>query len=141
MNLSRSEAFICYQNSMHVTSFTECLMISSLPRTDCTQDEVAPKHVKEAYRLLNKSIIRVEQPDVQLDEQEEPLGDVDEEETPEEADAENVAPPVNGIVNGGVNGEHPPPKEKEKEKKKKLKLSFEEYKSIANLLVLHLRCV
>ena len=102
---------------------------------------MAPKHVKEAYRLLNKSIIRVEQPDVQLDEQEEPLGDVDEEETPEEADAENVAPPVNGVVNGGVNGEHPPPKEKEKEKKKKLKLSFEEYKSIANLLVLHLRCV
>jgi hypothetical protein len=25
-----------------------------------------PKHVKEAYRLLNKSIIRVDQPDIHL---------------------------------------------------------------------------
>ena len=27
-----------------------------------------PQHVKEAFRLLNKSIIRVEQPDIQLEE-------------------------------------------------------------------------
>ena len=101
------------------------------------QDEVAPKHVKEAFRLLNKSIIRVEQPDVQLEGEEEPLGDVDEDAM--EADAENVPPAdnaVNGHVNGHVNGDAPV---KEKEKKKKLKLSFEEYKAIANLLVLHLR--
>jgi len=104
----------------------------AIARMHC-QDEVAPKHVKEAFRLLNKSIVRVEQPDVQLEGEEEPLGDV-EEEPMEEADAENVAPPVNGQVNGDV-----PHKEKEKEKKKKLKLSFEEYKAIANLLVLHLR--
>jgi DNA replication licensing factor MCM6 len=31
---------------------------------------VHAKHVKEAYRLLNKSIIRVEQPDIHLDEEE-----------------------------------------------------------------------
>uniref|UniRef100_A0A673X5V9 DNA replication licensing factor MCM6 n=1 Tax=Salmo trutta TaxID=8032 RepID=A0A673X5V9_SALTR len=30
-------------------------------------DEVQPKHVKEAFRLLNKSIIRVETPDVNLE--------------------------------------------------------------------------
>uniref|UniRef100_A0A8C7K8E0 DNA replication licensing factor MCM6 n=1 Tax=Oncorhynchus kisutch TaxID=8019 RepID=A0A8C7K8E0_ONCKI len=30
-------------------------------------DEVQPKHVKEAFRLLNKSIIRVETPDINLD--------------------------------------------------------------------------
>ena len=30
-----------------------------------------PKHVKEAYRLLNKSIIRVDQPDIHLDDDEE----------------------------------------------------------------------
>lgn len=29
-----------------------------------------PKHVKEAFRLLNKSIIRVEQPDINLEEDE-----------------------------------------------------------------------
>lgn len=33
------------------------------------------KHVKEAYRLLNKSIIRVEQPDIHLDEEDEQLAD------------------------------------------------------------------
>merc|ERR1719244_2466791 len=32
-----------------------------------TEEEVTAKHVKEAYRLLNKSIIRVDQPDVDLD--------------------------------------------------------------------------
>ena len=32
--------------------------------------QVQPKHVKEAFRLLNKSIIRVETPDIQFDEQE-----------------------------------------------------------------------
>lgn len=33
--------------------------------------QVQPKHVKEAFRLLNKSIIRVEQPDIHLEEEEE----------------------------------------------------------------------
>ena len=34
--------------------------------------------MKEAFRLLNKSIIRVEQPDIALEEEdEEPAGDVD----------------------------------------------------------------
>ena len=39
-----------------------------------------PKHVKEAFRLLNKSIIRVEQPDIHLEEdqpEEEEQMDVD----------------------------------------------------------------
>ena len=34
------------------------------------QEEVKPKHVKEAFRLLNKSIIRVETPDINFDEEE-----------------------------------------------------------------------
>merc|ERR1712168_1771445 len=37
-------------------------------RLHCSE-EVTSKHVKEAYRLLNKSIIRVDQPDVNLDEE------------------------------------------------------------------------
>ena len=32
------------------------------------KDQVQPKHVKEAFRLLNKSIIRVETPDIDFDE-------------------------------------------------------------------------
>jgi NADH dehydrogenase FAD-containing subunit len=71
----------------------------------------------------------------------------DAEAAPMDVDSENVPPTtqsanVNGEVgtNGlrEVNGQLP---EKEKEKKKKLKLSFEEYKAIANLLVIHLRFV
>ena len=44
----------------------------ALTRLHC-QDTVTPKHVKEAYRLLNKSIIRVETPDIQFNEEEEGL--------------------------------------------------------------------
>lgn len=39
-----------------------------------------PKHVKEAFRLLNKSIIRVETPDVNLEQEDE----LEEEEQPQE---------------------------------------------------------
>merc|ERR1719190_189250 len=40
----------------------------SMARLSCS-DQVLPKHVKEAYRLLNKSIIRVDQPDIHFDEE------------------------------------------------------------------------
>lgn len=43
-----------------------------------------PKHVKEAFRLLNKSIIRVEQPDVHLEEEDE------EEDKQEEMEVEGI---------------------------------------------------
>lgn len=39
-----------------------------------------PKHVKEAFRLLNKSIIRVETPDINLEQEDE----VEEEEQQQE---------------------------------------------------------
>lgn len=39
----------------------------ALAKLECV-DEVTVKHVKEAKRLLQKSIITVEQPDVDLDE-------------------------------------------------------------------------
>lgn len=45
-----------------------------------------PKHVKEAFRLLNKSIIRVETPDINLDQEE------------EEAMEEEDNNPMNGTV-------------------------------------------
>lgn len=53
----------------------------ALAKLECV-DEVTVKHVKEARRLLSKSIVRVEQPDIDLDEggpTEEPVGmDLDE---------------------------------------------------------------
>ncbi len=36
----------------------------------CVCEQVQPKHVKEGFRLLNKSIIRVETPDINFDEEE-----------------------------------------------------------------------
>ncbi|MEQ2314796.1 Zygotic DNA replication licensing factor mcm6-B [Ameca splendens] len=107
----------------------------AMARMHCC-DEVQPKHVKEAFRLLNKSIIRVETPDINL-EQEEEL----EEEEQQQEDGNNVPNGVNGHVNGinghvdGVNG-HP---DNGGQPKPSLRLSFAEYKRISNLLVLHLR--
>jgi DNA replication licensing factor MCM6 len=38
----------------------------AMARLGC-DDTVLPKHVKEAFRLLNKSIIRVDQPDIHFE--------------------------------------------------------------------------
>ncbi|CAH2305401.1 DNA replication licensing factor MCM6 [Pelobates cultripes] len=106
----------------------------SMARMHCS-DEVQPKHVKEAFRLLNKSIIRVETPDVNLyqdDENEaaeEPQGLVN-------GDA-GIPNGINGHVNG-VDG-RVDEEMKDATAKPSLRLSFAEYKRISNLLVLQLR--
>jgi len=82
------------------------------------QEEVSSKHVKEAYRLLNKSIIRVDQPDVNLDEDDLPV---------EEEPAENA-----------METEETPATEGETSKKQ-LKLSYEKYKKMSFLLIEHIR--
>jgi len=79
------------------------------------QEEVTVKHVKEAYRLLNKSIIRVDQPDVDLDEDDAP---VPEEATQEAMETDEPAPETN---------------------KKQFKLSYEKYKKMSFLLIEHIR--
>ncbi|XP_031621912.1 DNA replication licensing factor Mcm6, partial [Contarinia nasturtii] len=49
----------------------------ALTKLECLS-EVQVKHAKEAYRLLNKSIIRVEQPDIHFDDEgDELLADID----------------------------------------------------------------
>lgn len=114
----------------------------AMARMHCC-DEVQPKHVKEAFRLLNKSIIRVETPDVNL----EPEEELEEEEEQQE-EGNNVPNGVNGHADGGnglakginghvdgVNGHAEP----SGQPKPSLRLSFAEYKRISNLLVLHLR--
>ncbi|XP_045506750.1 DNA replication licensing factor Mcm6 [Colias croceus] len=82
---------------------------------------VTPQHVHEAYRLLNKSIIRVEQPDIHLEEEDpqyEPSMDVDQD-TPNGNASEQTSTDTGS--------------------KKKLTLSFEEYKSLSNMLVVYMR--
>ena len=90
----------------------------AMAKMQCS-DEVQEIHVTEAYRLLNKSIIRVEQPDIHLDD--------DNEDEPMELDADD-----------------PPPIENEDDPalmqpKKKLTVTFEEYKNLSNLLVIYMR--
>ncbi|NXV78766.1 MCM6 factor, partial [Atlantisia rogersi] len=88
-----------------------------------------PKHVKEAFRLLNKSIIRVETPDINLDQ--------DDDQQMEDQDGVNAPAGVNGLVNG-ING-HSEDVNKDAAPKSSLRLGFSEYRRISNLLVLHLR--
>ncbi|KAG8453222.1 hypothetical protein GDO86_000015, partial [Hymenochirus boettgeri] len=107
-----------------------------MARMHCS-DEVQPKHVKEAFRLLNKSIIRVETPDVNLDQDDE--DHEIEEEAPEGVNGDGVIPNgVSGPVNG-VNGHAD--EAKDAVSKPSLRLNFTEYKRISNLLVLQLRKV
>ncbi|CAB1326550.1 unnamed protein product [Coregonus sp. 'balchen'] len=104
-------------------------------------DEVQPKHVKEAFRLLNKSIIRVETPDINLEH------DQEMEEEEEGENGHDIPNGVNGQVNGQVNdhtngvtgqtngvNDHA-----DSSSKPSLRLTFPEYRRISNLLVLHLR--
>nr|QIC49966.1 zygotic DNA replication licensing factor Mcm6 [Actinia equina] len=93
----------------------------------CCSDEVQPKHVKESFRLLNKSIIRVETPDIQFDEEDhnEEM-DIDNNEDRSSAQTET---PSNDMVNG----------ETGQPSKSLLRVSYEEYKRLAQLLIRRLR--
>lgn len=91
----------------------------AMAKMECS-GEVLPKHVNEAYRLLNKSIIRVEQPDIHLGEEEEEVQHM-------EID-ENV--PHNG---------QEPSAEEVPVAKKTFSLTFDEYKNLSNMLILYLR--
>nr|XP_056717449.1 DNA replication licensing factor MCM6 [Euleptes europaea] len=106
----------------------------AMARMHCC-DEVHPKHVKEAFRLLNKSIIRVETPDINLDQEEEQP--IEEPEAQGGVTGDGDAPAVNGLVNG-ING-HSDYSSKDAAPKVSLRLSFPEYRRISNLIVLHLR--
>ncbi|XP_042691474.1 DNA replication licensing factor MCM6, partial [Centrocercus urophasianus] len=107
----------------------------AMARMHCC-DEVHPKHVKEAFRLLNKSIIRVETPDINLDQDDEQEMEYQEEQDGVNGEAEAPAG-VNGLVNG-ISG-HSEDVNKDAAPKASLRLGFSEYRRISNLLVLHLR--
>ncbi|XP_063174477.1 DNA replication licensing factor MCM6 [Candoia aspera] len=106
----------------------------AMARMHCC-DEVHPKHVKEAFRLLNKSIIRVETPDINLDQDEEQSVEEPEDQDGIARDGDNV--PTNGLVNGI--SDHADDSSKDVAPKASLRLSFPEYRRISNLIVMHLR--
>ncbi|CAG0901705.1 unnamed protein product [Darwinula stevensoni] len=97
-------------------------LAEAMARLHCS-DEVQPKHVKEAYRLLNKSIIRVEQPEIDLEEEDAAI---------EAAMMEADISEEEGLVT-------PSTQEPSADKKQKLKLSYNEYRTLSNLLIMHMR--
>ncbi|XP_055849944.1 DNA replication licensing factor Mcm6 [Episyrphus balteatus] len=100
----------------------------AMAKLEC-MNEVQVRHVKEAFRLLNKSIIRVEQPDIHLDDDEDVgMADVDMEEENGNPDNENGTEQIE-------NGDENTPTVQ----KKKLTLSFEDYKHLMTMLALHMR--
>ncbi|KAJ8406926.1 hypothetical protein AAFF_G00292020 [Aldrovandia affinis] len=109
----------------------------AMARMYCS-DEVQPKHVKEAFRLLNKSIIRVDSPDINFDQQDDPEDLNDQDGMLDE-----------GTAVSGINGHTGAPTVTDQQAdgpekptaaaKPTLRMTFAEYKKVSNLLVLHMQ--
>lgn len=133
----------------------------ALARLHC-DDLVRPSYVREAYRLLRKSIIHVETEDVTFDDMgdefDEPPPDDDDNMGENEGDAddsggrqdneEEDAPEAGGPAGEDNNvaeakeadEDEPAPKPKKtKKKKKKTQITFEQYESISNAVATYLR--
>lgn len=116
----------------------------ALARLYC-KDEVQPKHVKEAARLLDKSIIRVEMPDVNLLEQEE-NHEIDMMMQQQENDVTTAT-----TSQGDVIDEMPPTPSQPATQESQLssqqqlrrrqhnKMSYDEYMRVTTLIVMYLR--
>eukprot|EP00592_Proboscia_alata_P014821 CAMPEP_0194396986 /NCGR_PEP_ID=MMETSP0174-20130528/125292_1 /TAXON_ID=216777 /ORGANISM="Proboscia alata, Strain PI-D3" /LENGTH=1062 /DNA_ID=CAMNT_0039193111 /DNA_START=51 /DNA_END=3239 /DNA_ORIENTATION=- len=130
-------------------------------------DDIKPEYVREACRLLRKSIIHVETEDVTFDdEEEEELGgggeggggddapntarmsvattiteEGDEPPTAQDTEPSTVVPPNPDPNSTNPNPTpNPPPSTKpKKKKKKKTQITFEQYEAIANGISTHLR--
>uniref|UniRef100_A0A0N5AJT2 DNA replication licensing factor MCM6 n=1 Tax=Syphacia muris TaxID=451379 RepID=A0A0N5AJT2_9BILA len=101
-------------------------------------DQVKVEHVNQASKLLSKSIVRVDQPDIALDNDDDFLEQMDMEEI------DRMGPIGEGDSNvlreRNKDDKNPDPSQpKIKIDPKKLKIKFEEYKKISDLLVLHIR--
>lgn len=106
-------------------------------------EEILPQYVDEAARLIRTSIVRVQSEELTLDDLE---GDVQKE--PQNVDEEDEDVRMEG-ADEGIEGDSAEregesnisgnKKEGNGENSKKVKISFEQYRRIANRLVLHLR--
>lgn len=101
-------------------------------------EEVTVEHVEEAFRLLSKSIIRVDQPDIQFEE-----NFVEKTWAPTAVQQENGGTAMEtlgaqegtGDQAGGMDTDNQGPAKPTKN----VKLSYDEYKRISNMLVYYLR--
>eukprot|EP00804_Cyclotella_cryptica_P006107 CCRYP_010728-RA/>CCRYP_010728-RA protein AED:0.05 eAED:0.09 QI:0/0.33/0/1/1/1/4/0/979 len=117
----------------------------ALARLHC-DDEVRPSYVREAFRLLRKSIIHVETEDVTFDDGDDDLGgrpgdDFDDQggEMPETDGGPSTNQPESMEVETAVEATQEPKATKPKKKKKKTQITFEEYESISNAISTYLR--
>jgi DNA replication licensing factor MCM6 len=91
------------------------------------QEEVTEEHVHEAFRLLSKSIIRVEQPDIQFEENVDTILHASKSNTETLGAQESDAQPMDteqSVAN---------------KTKPNVKLSYDEYKRISDMLVYYIR--
>ncbi|RWS31530.1 zygotic DNA replication licensing factor mcm6-B-like protein [Leptotrombidium deliense] len=88
----------------------------ALARLYCC-DFVTVNHVKEASRLLSKSIVKIEQPDITL---------MDDDLEEAQSEASQGSTPASQTVTDSQGA-------------KSLKLSYDKYKAMANIMVIHLR--
>lgn len=95
-------------------------------------EQVSEEHVQEAFRLLSKSIVRVEQPDIQFDENVEAMLHASKRttETLGATEADAAAAMETGDEQEAAGGA---------KKKASVKLSYDEYKRISNMLVYCIR--
>ena len=105
----------------------------AMAKMSCS-DEVLPKHVQEAFRLLNKSIIRVETPDIDFEEDEVVP-------PPEAGEEESMAVDQDASQSQDGNDEATATQRKKDVKPlvSVVRVQYEEYKKIANLLIIYLR--
>ena len=116
----------------------------ALARLHC-DDEIQPAHVREAFRLLRKSIIHVETEDVTFENEEDEDDDMDmEEEPPSGGDAAETHPgefsenPEGGQETAPSQEIKPEPAV-EKKKSKKTQITFEQFEAISNAVATYLR--
>ncbi len=102
----------------------------AMARMHCSE-EVQPKHVQEAFRLLNKSIIRVETPEINF-EADEPRVLPDQQ---DEENKENEGQGVNGVADDAPTTDET----SVKPPGKKIRVTYEQYRKISNVLILHLK--
>ncbi|CDQ76554.1 MCM6 minichromosome maintenance deficient 6, like isoform X1 [Oncorhynchus mykiss] len=98
---------------------------------ELTYLKVHPKHVKEAFRLLNKSVIRVDSPDINFD-QEQDNGEMN--------DHSDMIGTNRNHAEEAMDTEHGAGRpEKTSTAKPALKMTFAEYKRVSNLIVFHMQ--
>jgi DNA replication licensing factor MCM6 len=119
----------------------------ALARLHC-DDLVRPSYVREAFRLLRKSIIHVETEDVTFDEGEEFDDGPPDDHVEDGGDADHAPPPpeaaagameVENEATNDVTQRQPSKSNKGKKVKKKTQISFEQYETISNAIATYLR--